>query len=605
MTNLHEKHCLTKLLNQSTPPKTTENILPNKDVTYAAFADTLSSDCCVDASEQVCTGALEISSIVSSTNHGLERALNSVLSTPTLKGDFLSDIEWFAARGLLDGSKFDLNREHDEKECPKAVLSSLDTPEEPNTKPNDGTVIMLKSDVHPACKEDTDQPILTKHNADDVRNLLAAQQNSSKPPMRSINDNRNRSLRNKIIDNSNIDYALKEDSDDVNPTIEVTKGILNEVRAYAARRKRISEAETPAFLPLPRGVSESAAREIKAVNNVADVVASAGRTHAARLDSAELALGHIVAGRYEILSEIARGGFGVVYRARQIGIDRIVALKRLKSQNEPDVVERFLLEANIIKNLIHPNTIQLIDAGNDEENHLYIVMEYVEGRSLQAVLSTGEGINLPRALCITIQILKSLNEAHQRGIIHRDLKPSNILLRNVIGEHDFVKVLDFGIAKQNNALIRKLTLDGKILGTPQYIAPELYAGHAPTAASDIYAIGLILAHMLIGKSLVPNNAVDAVKWHLSEDVSKLPDWLNDTEIGAVIRKAICKEPENRYHNAEEMIFDLRRIEQIQHCEASVMSLKGQKASKMKNAVRCVIILFMLSIIAALLILLLR
>ncbi len=324
-----------------------------------------------------------------------------------------------------------------------------------------------------------------------------------------------------------------------------------------------SDEMTPCFL---NDMHEVARRQHHAENHrdasfdVVSALEDEDRHEEQRLNSSELSIGHVVGGRYEILSEVARGGFGIVYRARQIGIDRIVALKRLKSQNEPSAVQRFLLEANIIKNLIHPNTIQLIDAGTDRDNHLYFVMEYIEGQSLQAILNHGECISLQRAINITIQILKSLNEAHQRGIIHRDLKPSNILLRNVIGEHDFVKVLDFGIAKQTSMLTPKLTMDGKILGTPQYIAPELFSGQTPTPASDLYAIGLILATMIMGTSLVPENPMEAIKWHMTPTPSVLPNWISASPIGPFLQKAIQKDPEKRYQTALEMIVDLKKLE---------------------------------------------
>ena len=221
-----------------------------------------------------------------------------------------------------------------------------------------------------------------------------------------------------------------------------------------------------------------------------------------RADSREIEIGKVIGNRYEILSEISRGGFGIVYRARQIGIDRVVAIKRLHTQADPASLERFSLEANIIKDLVHPNTIQLIDAGMDE-NHLYLVMEYIEGQSLRELNDEEHAIEPLRALNITKQILKSLHEAHERGIIHRDIKPSNILIRNIIGEHDFVKVLDFGIAKAQFRDAPRLTECGKILGTPQYLAPELLYGDEAKPSSDIFSVALMLVEMLTGTPLLP------------------------------------------------------------------------------------------------------
>ena len=274
-----------------------------------------------------------------------------------------------------------------------------------------------------------------------------------------------------------------------------------------------------------------------------------------RNDSREIDVGSMVAGRYEILSEISRGGYGIVYRARQIGVDRIVALKRLRSNHDIAIQQRFLLESNIIKNLIHPNTIQLIDAGMDD-SHLFIVMEYIEGKSLRAILNDHQPMPPDRAIHIASQILKSLNEAHQRGIIHRDLKPSNILLRNIIGESDFVKVLDFGIAKAKNMQAQKLTEQGKIMGTPRYLAPELLFGEEAGPEADIFAIGLILAEMLTGQPVMPNDLNAIIKLAASKSPIPLPSHLLKTEIGQIIARALEKDPHQRYSSAEEMLYDL-------------------------------------------------
>ena len=283
------------------------------------------------------------------------------------------------------------------------------------------------------------------------------------------------------------------------------------------------------------------------------------KTKPSRYPSKEIEIGSVVAGRYEVLSEISRGGYGIVYRARQIGVDRIVALKRLRRTDDPSINKRFLLEANIIKNLIHPNTIQLIDAGMDE-GHLFLVMEYIEGKSLHSLLKEQHVLSQERAIHITKQILKSLNEAHQRGIVHRDMKPSNILLRDIIGETDFVKVLDFGIAKAKNIQIKKLTEQGKIMGTPRYLAPELLFGEEAGPGADIFAIGLILAEMLIGKPVMPSELGAIIKVAASRDPIHIPSSLRKTEIGAIIQKALQKDPRQRYASAEEMLYDLTRLE---------------------------------------------
>ena len=284
-----------------------------------------------------------------------------------------------------------------------------------------------------------------------------------------------------------------------------------------------------------------------------------------RLDSREVDIGKVIGNRYEILSEISRGGFGIVYRARQIGLDRVVALKRLHAQNDCSNVKRFFLEANIIKDLVHPNTIQLIDAGMDD-NHLYYVMEYIEGKSLRELIDIEHSLDPLRSLNIAKQILKSIHEAHERGIIHRDLKPSNILIRNIIGEQDFVKVLDFGIAKVQYRGMPRLTENGKILGTPQYLAPELLYGDEATHSTDLYSIALILVEMLTGKALLPKSPVSIVKLSTSPEPIPIPQWILQSPMGDMLRRALNKDPDFRYKNATDMIAYIQRIETGMHLD---------------------------------------
>lgn len=276
-------------------------------------------------------------------------------------------------------------------------------------------------------------------------------------------------------------------------------------------------------------------------------------------DSREIEIGKVIACRYEILTEISRGGFGIVYRARQIGLDRVVALKRLHVQNDELAMRRFFLEANVIKDLVHPNTIQLIDAGMDN-NHLYLVMEYIEGQSLRELIDTEHALSPMRALNITKQILKSIHEAHERGIIHRDLKPSNILIRKIIGEQDFVKVLDFGIAKVQYQDMPRLTQSGKILGTPQYLAPELLYGDEATPSTDIFSVALMLVEMLTGQVLLPKSPAAIVKISTNSDPLPIPEWILNSPLGPIIQRALCKDPSFRYRHASEMIADIQIIE---------------------------------------------
>lgn len=274
--------------------------------------------------------------------------------------------------------------------------------------------------------------------------------------------------------------------------------------------------------------------------------------------------GSIISGRYKLLEEIGRGGFGMVYKAQQIGLKRTVAIKLLSERNVEDlgVCQRFVREADLTKELIHPNTIQIYDAGEDPKGTFYMVMEYLEGETLDAILRKSGAISCQRCLNITKQILKSLFEAHQKGIIHRDLKPSNIMLRKVLGERDFVKVLDFGIAKvirDNGGGVRTLTKSGTILGTPRYIAPELYRDDPIGSYSDIYSLGIMMIRMITGKSVIPRDPIAAMKAHISSDPIPLPIWLENTELHAILAKATEKDYRKRYQSSFEMLQDIEKM----------------------------------------------
>ncbi len=293
-----------------------------------------------------------------------------------------------------------------------------------------------------------------------------------------------------------------------------------------------------------------------------------------RAYSSEIEIGSIVAGRYEIMSEIARGGYGIVYRARQLGVDRIVALKRLRSQSDPSVVQRFMCEMQMIKDLVHPNTIQLIDAGMDD-SHMFIVMEYIDGESLHGILRKERRLVPLRAIHIARQVLKSVNEAHRRGIIHRDIKPSNILIRRVIGEPDFVKVLDFGIAKSKDTAVMNLTRSGHVMGTPHYLAPEsiLFGEHC--YQSDIFAIGLILYEMITGKQAL-TGTVNRVMESLTKDIP-IPDEYSGTSLSFVLQKALARRPSDRHETAGEMINDLNYVEREIMQSISISAANGAQS----------------------------
>lgn len=280
--------------------------------------------------------------------------------------------------------------------------------------------------------------------------------------------------------------------------------------------------------------------------------------------------------RYELQKEIGRGGFGKVLLAKQLGLGREVAVKMLLNQYRNSAFsKRFIRECNVMKKLIHPNTIQIYDVGEDEAGNLFYVMEYLEGETLEAVLARQQCCTVKRTVHIAKQILKSLFEAHQQGILHRDLKPGNIFLRKIPGEKDFVKVLDFGIAKSlqtEDAFFNQLTKQGMILGTPRYIAPEYYTRGRIGPHSDIYSLGLMMIRMVTGHNPISNDPLQAMKAHVSSEPVPLPRCLAKTRFGQILHKATSKNVDERYNNCMQFLQDLEEIPlhelNMEHKEAS-------------------------------------
>ena len=269
--------------------------------------------------------------------------------------------------------------------------------------------------------------------------------------------------------------------------------------------------------------------------------------------------GMVLAERYQLSEEIGRGGFGMVYRARQLNMDRDVALKILppKFMAISDVVERFRREARLASRLQHPNTITVHDYGS-HENLLFIVMELLEGEDLADVLARQRTLRMERILHIGRQALKSLHEAHSQNIVHRDLKPENIFLARVGEERDFVKILDFGIAKlampESPEITpgRKLTMSGSTVGTPTYMSPEQAAGDEVDPLSDLYALAVILYETACGKPpFHDESAARVMRAHLFSAVPKFAQPpLRDSRFEAVLLKALSKEKLDRYPSAQ-------------------------------------------------------
>jgi beta-lactam-binding protein with PASTA domain/predicted Ser/Thr protein kinase len=268
--------------------------------------------------------------------------------------------------------------------------------------------------------------------------------------------------------------------------------------------------------------------------------------------------GTVIDGRYEVLSRIGTGGMGDVYLARDQLLGRQVAVKLLHHRfaEDQEFVERFRREASSAASLSHPNVVAIFDRGEWDGTY-YIAMEYLPGRSLKAVVREGGPLDPAAAIDIVIQILHAARFAHRRGVIHRDLKPHNVIL----DEEGRAKVTDFGIARAGAS---DMTLTGSIMGTAQYLSPEQAQGQAVSAASDIYAVGIVLYELLTG--VVPFDGETAVTIALKQ-VSATPPPPSalvgaeaiPAELDAVVLRALAKDPAERFADAEEFIAALEHV----------------------------------------------
>ncbi|HEX2691787.1 MAG TPA: serine/threonine-protein kinase [Kofleriaceae bacterium] len=282
-------------------------------------------------------------------------------------------------------------------------------------------------------------------------------------------------------------------------------------------------------------------------------------------------LGQILAGRYLIQKKLGEGGMGTVYLATHNILEKQVALKVLHGEfaRKPELVERFMQEAKAASRIRHENVIDISDFGTTSDGMVFFAMELLEGHDLHEEIARARLANqlLPweRSKRIFLQLSAALSAAHAIGIIHRDLKPENIYLVEFLGKPDFVKLLDFGIAKQTELSEgdRKLTRTGMLFGTPEYMSPEQARGEAVDHRVDVYAMGCILFQLVTGK--VPfeaDNFMGVLTMHLTEPPPVIPPEVLDS-IGAprvlaeVIRQAMAKDRNQRFATVDDLAHAVR------------------------------------------------
>ena len=298
-------------------------------------------------------------------------------------------------------------------------------------------------------------------------------------------------------------------------------------------------------------------------------------------------IGRVLLERYQVLRRIGAGGMGAVYVAKQSTVGREVAVKVLRGDliSNEHVRERFRREAEIIGQLRHPNTIQLIDYGETEDGLAIMIMELLVGKPLNEQLKSTGPLTLPEAIQIGIDVASSLAEAHDAGLVHRDLKPGNIFLVEVGGQMH-AKVLDFGIARILDEEATRITSTGQVFGTPRYMSPEQgMATGEVDARSDLYSLGLIIYECLVGQPpFVAQTSIQYLSAHAQMPPPKLSSTIEfriPLELEQLVDSCLAKSPSHRIQTAKDVVEALKIIatgvDQQMRYESGVVTAPGQSA----------------------------
>lgn len=273
--------------------------------------------------------------------------------------------------------------------------------------------------------------------------------------------------------------------------------------------------------------------------------------------------GEMLEDRYRLEKRYASGGMGVIMTAEQVRTEREVAVKILHPHiaAQEDFAARFKREVQVATLFDHPNIVRVYDVGESDDGLLYLVMEFLEGEELKETIERNAPMPTGRVVDIACQFLDGLAEAHSQDVVHRDLKPANIFVGQDRRGNDEVKVLDFGVAKLVNEQQTEITETGNVTGTPSYMAPEVLVDSEQSNRKpvDTYASGLILLEMLIGQKVFSADNMGQTLLKQLKKAVRIPEVIAETPLGAVIRKATAKHPDNRYPDADAMLVHLEEV----------------------------------------------
>jgi serine/threonine protein kinase len=319
----------------------------------------------------------------------------------------------------------------------------------------------------------------------------------------------------------------------------------------------------------PSGLSDPAAK-VEGMPAPGEGTATKKERPSARPGGPASLVGAVLGGRYLIERLIGEGGMGAVYQAEHMLMHKRLAVKVLHAEmgRLPEVVARFEREAMAAAHIEHPNVAVATDFGKLDDGSFFLVLEYVEGQSLRDAGAAG-AIGVDRALYIALQMAGALSRAHSIGIVHRDLKPENIMLVTREGRADFVKILDFGIAKvpigelggDSRAPGEALTQLGMVYGTPEYMAPEQALGQGVDGRADLYSLGIILFEMITGtRPYQHDSKVALLGMHVTAPIPRMRERAPEMEIPpsleAVVHRLLAKEASARFSDAKELIVAL-------------------------------------------------